>query len=338
MAAAEPAYGSDENGLVWGYRFAPAAAALPVSLDQAAAWLAEPDLEERGEFLWLHFSVANSGTAPWLRQHLDLPDAFYESLRSEVGATRLEQDGDVLVALIHDVVFDFSFDASMVATTSLCITPRLLVSARLRPLRSADQLKSVVRTGQQFHSPIELLSHLLLAQASVLTDIVRRSTMRVNQVEDRLLARRASVSRAELGSLRRSLIRIQRLLAPEPAALFRLLNRPPRWISETDRQDLRQAAEEFASAVGDTLALAERVTVLQEELAALVSEQTSRTLFVLTLVTVLALPINLVAALFGMNVGGVPLAGHPYGFALVVVTLVASTGALALWVWRRRPD
>jgi hypothetical protein len=57
------------------------------------------------------------------------------------------------VALIHDVTFDFSLDASAVATTSLCIEPRLLVSARLRPLRAADLSKATVHAGHVFRSP-----------------------------------------------------------------------------------------------------------------------------------------------------------------------------------------
>jgi len=38
----------------------------------------------------------------------------------------------------------------------------------------------------------------------------------------------------------------------------------------------------------------------------------------LTMVTVLALPINLVSGLFGMNVGGVLFNQHPTGFWLVL--------------------
>jgi hypothetical protein len=49
---------------------------------------------------------------------------------------------------------------------------------------------------------------------------MRKSTKRVNPLEERLLAKRVSVSRTELGSLRRMLVRLQRLLAPEPAAFF----------------------------------------------------------------------------------------------------------------------
>jgi len=157
-------------------------------------------------------------------------------------------------------------------------------------------------------------------------------------MEDRLLAKRISVSRSELGSLRRMLVRLQRLLAPEPAAFFRLLDRPPDWITQEQLRNLQQAAEKFSTAISDTAALVERVKQLQEELAAVVNEQTNRTLFVLTLVTVLALPINLVAGLFGMNVGGIPLAQHPYGFFLVVGPLVALTAFLAYWGLIRRRD
>jgi hypothetical protein len=49
-----------------------------------------------------------------------------------------------------------------------------------------------------------------------------------------------------------------------------------------------------------------------EEIAAAINEQTNRTLFILTVITVLALPISMVAGLFGMNVGGIPFAGEAF--------------------------
>jgi zinc transporter len=233
------------------------------------------------------------------------------------------------------VLFDFTFDVP-VATTTLCVKPRVLVSAHIRPWRSIDQLRAAVAAGQVFRSPVEILARLLRDQASVLVDIVRKSKKRVGPMEEQLLAKRVSVSRSELGALRRMLVRLQRLLAPEPAAFFRLLNRPPDWITEEELQNLQQAAEKFSTSISDTAALVERVKQLQEELAAFVNEQTNRTLFVLTLVTVLALPINLVAGLFGMNVGGIPLAQHPYGFVLVVGNLLVLTAFLAYWGLVRR--
>jgi len=66
--------------------------------------------------------------------------------------------------------------------------------------------------------------------------------------------------------------------------------------------------------LNDLAALAERITLLQEEIATKLNEQTNRAVFTLTQVTVLALPINIVAGFFGMRVGGVPLAGPPLSF------------------------
>ena len=323
-----PTAASDQDVPIWGYHFVPNQPARSITSEEAIEFLSAPSPGLPGEFVWLHFSLSNPASEPWLRRYLTLPDTFYESLHSDVDSTHLEQDGDSLLARIHDVLFDFTFDAP-VATTSLCIRPRVVVSAHVRPWRSINQLRAAVDAGQVVRSPIEILSRLFRDQAGVLVGIVRKATERVDPMEQRLLAKRISVSRSELGSLRRMLVRLQRLLAPEPAAFFRLLSRPPDWIGEEELQNLQQAAEKFSSAISDTAALVERVKQLQEELAALVNEQTNRTLFVLTVVTVLALPLNLVAGLFGMNVGGIPLAQHPYGFFLVVGPLLVLTAVLA---------
>ena len=331
----EPTSGPDQDGPIWGYHFVPNQPARSITSEAAVKFLTASGSPPPDEFLWLHFSLSNLSSEPWLRRYLTLPDSFYESLRSDIDATHLEQDADSLVARIHDVLFDFTFDAP-VATTTLCVKSRVLVSAHVRPWRSIDQLRAAVAAGQVFRSPIEILARLLRDQANVLVDIVRKSKKQVGPMEEQLLAKRISVSRSELGSLRRMLVRLQRLLAPEPAAFFRLLNRPPDWISNDELQNLQQAAEKFSTAISDTTALVERVKQLQEELAALVSEQTNRTLFLLTMVTVLALPINLVAGLFGMNVGGIPLNQHQYGFFLVLGPLLVLTVFLAYWALGRR--
>jgi zinc transporter len=324
----EPASSSNQDGPIWGYHFAPNQPARSITSDAAIEFLSAADPSAANEFIWLHFSLSNEASEPWLRRYVTLPNTFYESLQSDIDATHVEQDADSLVARIHDVLFDFTFDAP-VATTSLCVKPRVLVSAHARPWRSIEQLRAVVEAGQVFRSPIEILARLLRDQANVLVDIVRKTKKRVSPMEEQLLAKRISVTRNELGSLRRMLVRLQRLLAPEPAAFFRLLNQPPAWISRDELQNLQQAAEKFSTAITDTAALVERVKQLQEELSALVTAQANRTLFVLTVVTVLALPINLVAGLFGMNVGGIPLGQHKYGFLLVVSPLVVLTGLLA---------
>jgi zinc transporter len=340
MKRPEVAYGSDGSGLVWGYRFSSGQAPEPVDCDGALQYLsaAAPPPTETSGFVWLHFSLSNAASERWMRQHLQLPDSFYGLLHENVGSTRLEMEDEALVAVIHDVLFDAVFESSSVSTLTLCMKERLVVTARLRPLRSVDRLRTEVRQGHNLRSSAELLAHLLLDQAEVLVDIVHRTTARVDAIEDSLLAGRVAVTRGELGALRRTLVRLQRLLAPEPPALFRFLNRPPGWLSSHDVEDLRQAAEEFSATVADSGALTERLKLLQEELAASVGEQLNRSVFILTLVTVLALPINMIAGLLGMNVGGIPFAQHSQGFLIVVSCLAIVTGVLAYVFLLKRRD
>jgi zinc transporter len=128
------------------------------------------------------------------------------------------------------------------------------------------------------------------------------------------------------------------VLAPEPAALFRLLNRPPGWVADSDLQGLRHSTEEFSAVLNDVAVLLERIKLLQEEMTSQINQQNKRSLFLLTVFTVLALPINIIAGLFGMNVGGVPLAQSDQGF-WIIVGLVAAFTLAALWiVFRRQRD
>ena len=107
---------------------------------------------------------------------------------------------------------------------------------------------------------------------------------------------------------------------------------------EADVQELRQSTEESALVISDLVALGERIKLLQEEIAANLNEQSSRTLYTLTVVTVLALPINIVAGFFGMNVGGVPLASDPEGFWILVAIVATFTLIVGRWAFRRNRD
>ncbi|OQS43867.1 transporter [Chromobacterium haemolyticum] len=326
-------YGSDQAGLICGFRFHPDCAGEEIDSAQAQAWLRAPP--DGDAFLWLHFNLANAASERWLRAALPLQEDFFEALRGGSNSTRIELLDQALLAVINDVAFSFGLASSDIATLWAHAQPRVLITARVKPLHSVDRLRATVRAGAAFRSPAALLVHLLQNQADALAGIVRTSGAQVDVLEDRLLAQRLDDQRAQLAAMRRSLVRLQRLLAPEPSALFRLLNRPPAWLDAADAQALRQSSEEFALTLNDLSALVERIKLLQEELAARLNEQSNRTLFTLTLVTVLALPINIVAGFFGMNVGGVPLANHPHGF-WVLVLLVAGFSLLAAWWAFRR--
>ena len=83
-------YGSDKAGLVCAYAFTPGEAGRALDSDEAAAALTAGD---PARFLWLHFSLANTAAARWLRQHEAVPDAFFERARQLIHASRSHRRG-----------------------------------------------------------------------------------------------------------------------------------------------------------------------------------------------------------------------------------------------------
>ncbi|MBD8214187.1 CorA family divalent cation transporter [Erwinia persicina] len=329
----KPDFSDDVSGLIYGYRFTDGLAPESLTVQQSCeAWSGGP---QEGSFLWLHVNLNHAAAARWLKTHFDVDDDFFDEIQHGSHSTRIEPQNDALMAVLNDVAFNARETSDESATLWIWCRDGLVVSARFKPLRLVERLVAKLDT-LGLRSSTGLLTQLLAEQEEVLALIVRQSNQYVDQIEERLLGQHIKSNRSELGRLRRTLLRFQRLLAPEPAALFRLINRPPGWLHPHVVQDLRQFTEEFTVVLNDLNGLTERIRLLQEEIAAQQLEQSNRTLFTLTLITVLALPINLVAGFFGMNVGGVPLATNPHGFLLLVVLVTIFTAAAAWLVLRRR--
>lgn len=336
MKLAAETYGSDSAGLICCYLFGEPSGCRQLTSAEAEIWLQQKTEPSSSTFVWLHFNLANSSAEKWLTRHLTLSPMFFDALHEGTRSTRIEYVDDSLIAVINDVLFDFSFDASETSTLYLSVSPNMLVSARSKPLRSIDHVRAAVKKGETFATPVELLVHLLRDQADVLMQIIRDIANEVDVIEDRLLANRVDGSRLKLGSFRRLLVRLQRLMAPEPSALFRLLNRPPGWVGDHDLLDLRQSTEEFSTVLQETTSLQERIKLLQEEIASQINEQNNRSLFVLTVVSVLVLPINIISGMLGMNVGGIPLAESHDGFWIVVCIVVSFTMIAGWFAFRER--
>lgn len=330
----KPDFSDDVSGLIYGYQFFSDREPQRLTVQQSCeAWAHQNNGEER--FLWLHVNLNHAAAARWLQTHFAVDEEFFDEIQHGSHSTRIERQNDALMAVLNDVIFDARESGEESATLWIWCRAGLVVSARFKPVRLVERLQQKL-IAMDLRSPTELLAQLLAEQEDVLGLIVRQSNQYVDQIEERLLGQHIKSNRAELGRLRRTLLRFQRLLAPEPAALFRLINRPPGWLNPSVVQDLRQFTEEFTVVLNDLNGLTERIRLLQEEVAAQQLEQNNRTLFTLTLITVLALPINLVAGFFGMNVGGIPLSHNPHGFLLLVMLVMVFTCAAAWLVLRRR--
>ena len=181
-------------------------------------------------FAWLHFNLSHAQAERWLRRHAGLSDNFFEALTHGLHSTRIERADDGADRRHQRRAVRVQLRRRTISTLWISVGQRLVVTARRQPLRSVD---APAHGGQarrrDLRSSAELLEHLL-------RDAGRRAgAHRARRHRARRRHRRRSCwpasshhSARELARLRRLLVRLQRLLAPEPSALLRLLQQPAR--------------------------------------------------------------------------------------------------------------
>ena len=118
----------DLFGLLYGFSFRPGERGREIDSAMALRRLQQSDDDE--EFLWLHLNLAHAACERWMKNHLELPDEFFEALHEGSRSTRIEHVDSALLAVVNDVVFNLSsMVSSDVSTLWVCVRSRL-ISAR----------------------------------------------------------------------------------------------------------------------------------------------------------------------------------------------------------------
>lgn len=155
---------------------------------------------------------------------------------------------------------------------------------------------------------------------------------KLDRIEEKILADNISEGRQVLGRIRHATVRLHRLLVIFRALLQRLeLDFAEQISLDLAAARMRQRLEWLDAEV---VSLRDRSHLLQEEVTMKTAEQTNRNLHVLAIVTTVFMPASLIAGIFGMNVGGLPLVQDTSGF-LWSMAIIAGASVVVLWLLKR---
>jgi len=285
---------------------------------------------------WLHFNLADNRARRWIAECVRLPPAAREVLLDEDARIHLRPAGRGLAGVLGDLHHAFDREPEGLGVFRLYVDDACVVTGRSHPLKTMDRLRQEAAGGLDVSSPIHLMTRLLEDLAEMFGEVVADLADAVDRIEDQILKGLHQDEGAELGRVRRLLVRLRRHVGADRQALSRALPRLPAWCGEADSARLRSAVEMLESVGQDLELVQERSRLLQEEIAARVGEATNRNLYTLSIFTAIFLPVTLVTGIFGMNVGGLPWLDDPAGFwwAMFLIVATAAVVLLALY-WRR---
>jgi zinc transporter len=211
-----------------------------------------------------------------------------------------------------------------------------VISLRGPHVFAIDDMVGRLREGIGPRTTGEILASLADALSDRVRDVVNQLEEQVDNIEEELLDRPGPDLRRRLAGPRWQAMTIRRYLAPQRDVASRLTTETTPVLADRDRIRLREVADELTRLVEELDLLRERSAMIQEQLIARMSEQMNRTMYVLSLVAAIFLPLGLITGLLGVNVEGVPgsQGGHPWAFWAVCGVLVA-LAIVQIWVFRR---
>ena len=168
-----------------------------------------------------------------------------------------------------------------------------------------------------------------------MSDVIEGISDEVDDLEEAVLTMESYELRPKIAELRRHAIGLRRYLAPQREAVSRLFNEKLDWLSEIDRLRLRESADRTTRFLEDLDMNRERAVVIQEELAAHLSEKMNRTMYMLSIVAAIFMPLGFLTGLLGINIGGIPGSDYSGAFMIFCIFLTLLV-ILQIWIFKRK--
>jgi len=321
-------------GLEAGLRFAMVLPAQGSSID--LRWDAIAHWKPEQGFLWVHLERDDPRAQAWVREAAGLDPLVAMALLAEESRPRVEDvDDDLLVVLRGVDKRDDGSEAQLVPLhiwmeADRCITLR----DKGHNLTALRDLRLGMMTGKGPRTAGGLMARIADKVADHLGILVAEMEDGLSDIEDRIeQLRDGPAVRADLASVRRRVVQLRRYLGPQRDALYRLRHDDASWLDAQAKTHLREVNDRLVRHLEDLDEIRQRATIVQEELGAMVAEQTNRNTFALSIVSVVMLPMTFVTGFFGMNTGALPFgAEHPDGtvIATAIIGMVGMATALVL--------
>lgn len=297
-------------GFVWAYRFDGEdgkGRPLPPTASRE-------DIEAEGGFVWLHLALSDARVPKFLDGIAALPIEARETLTDRDNHVVLTDDDGVLHGVLTDLERAFDYDTQDVGWFRFAVADRLIVTARLHPLRCVEAARLAIDRGLAVTEPIGVLETIVAEFERVVDTLIVEMGDELDSIEDYVFETAPRNERQRLGPVRRTVVRLNRQLRAT-VSLFR------RYARAGERERLPAGTVDASERLVDLLgsasqemqSLQDRARLLHEEIDSKISSETNRHLYILSVMTAFLLPPTLVTGFFGMNTGGLPFAGEHFG-------------------------
>ena len=306
----------------------------------ALDWAGVEDWTPERDPVWVHFHAPHPDTETWLRNSSGLDSYVVDGLLAPESRPRCDWYDDGILLNLRGVNLNPGAEPEDMVSIRIWIDEFRVISTRFRKLMAVQDIRDQFSVGKGPVSPGHLVARLAARLTDRMGPVIEELSDSLTDLEDQLIAADSGQQpelrgfRATLIDLRRVAISLRRYIAPQRDALNRLLQLEEHWLDERMQGRLRETVDRVTRIIEELDEVRERSAVLQDELGNRMSHRMERTMYALTVVATIMLPLGFLTGLLGINVGGMPGAESPWGFwAVCAIMLAVVVGEI--WLFKR---
>ncbi|MGB0908955.1 MAG: zinc transporter ZntB [Nitrospirales bacterium] len=320
-----------EDGLVFACRLDGHGGGDSLTWDGIHAWSSEQGL------LWIHLDRMGANSQRWLQEESHLNPIVVEALLEEETRPRIMLFDDSLFMTLRGVNLNPGADPEDMISIRLYIESDRVVTVRHRRLMTMQDIRTSLDGHVGPRNSGDFLTVLADRLMERMAPVVSQLDEEIDDAEEQVIGQASYQLRSQLGVLRRQTIALRRYIAPQREVISSLHLAQLTWLRPSHRARIREVADHLIRYVEDLDAARDRMGVMQEELTGKLSEQMNKTMYILTVLAGIFLPITFVTGLLGINVGGIPGSEDPWAFTIVCLILtsfaVLLVGLFRWWKW-----
>jgi magnesium transporter len=211
---------------------------------------------------------------------------------------------------------------------SIFISERCLITFRRNEIQWLDAIVRQVKLNPEriLGGGTDVLAHRVM---DVLFDRFARSLGYFEKViegyEDRAIQNPDDFELDKLLDLKRELLSLKQISRDHRGVIVRLMNESGAIIKKNRRRYFRDIEDHAASIINMLDKQVDTLLGVRDSYLALANARLSDTMRVLTVITTVAAPLNILVGLYGMNFQVLPGAHNPYGFWMMLVLIIVVT-------------
>ncbi|MBU2934937.1 MULTISPECIES: zinc transporter ZntB [Pacificibacter] len=284
-------------------------------------------------FAWVYCGTDRDAAAAELALfHLD--HFVIDALTADETRPRCTVHGDGVIINLRGVNLNDGADPEDMISVRLWVEKGRIISVWKRPLKAIADMFDAMERGKAPETPGDFIAKLSLRLSDRAEPIVAALNEEIDTLEDTLADGPLSEARRTLADIRHTATVLRRYMFPQRDALTTLEIEDVSWLLPQDRSRIREAADRVTRMAEELDAIRDRAQIVQDQIMDQRAEAMNRQMLLLSIVAAIFLPLGLLTGLLGVNVGGIPLAKNPWGFAIVCVILgVVCAGQI--WLFKR---